>query len=271
MNSAAPQLSPDGKWWWTGTEWVPAQQAPQPAPAPAPASPTPVQGVRQAAAGAIVCDDQWYWAMWGRWKPLFDQKGGQKPGRDQSKAAKAIAGDNASAIMHIQQAGAALGMAVQQHGSLPAAERAIEETLPPGFKPPAGIGSALNTPSAEIVDGMLTVKGQSPKGKLTQPSVQALLDAVTGVTVQRTSFLYGTLVLQGHGTELGRVEGAQLQAEKTAEWIRERLIPQQPVQVNVQHQTQDITGELERLTRLLERGVLKQSEFDDLKARLLAR
>jgi hypothetical protein len=23
-SSAAPQFSPDGKWWWTGSEWVPA-------------------------------------------------------------------------------------------------------------------------------------------------------------------------------------------------------------------------------------------------------
>lgn len=32
MTSAAPQFSPDGQWWWDGTQWVPAAQAPTPPP-----------------------------------------------------------------------------------------------------------------------------------------------------------------------------------------------------------------------------------------------
>ena len=35
--TAPPQLSPDGHWWWTGQEWVPAPaQAADPAPQPEP-------------------------------------------------------------------------------------------------------------------------------------------------------------------------------------------------------------------------------------------
>src|SRR5260370_1962333 len=30
-SGAEPRFSDDRQWWWTGTEWVPASQAPQPA------------------------------------------------------------------------------------------------------------------------------------------------------------------------------------------------------------------------------------------------
>jgi hypothetical protein len=41
--SAPPQLSPDGQWWWNGTQWVPANAAaPQ-----APATDGPVQPLGQ--------------------------------------------------------------------------------------------------------------------------------------------------------------------------------------------------------------------------------
>lgn len=40
-----PQYSSDGKWWWTGSEWVPASHAPQPPPPPmeSPPAPSPEQ------------------------------------------------------------------------------------------------------------------------------------------------------------------------------------------------------------------------------------
>ena len=40
-----PQLSPDGQWWWTGTQWVPAAQRPA---EPAPAAATPREGASPA-------------------------------------------------------------------------------------------------------------------------------------------------------------------------------------------------------------------------------
>lgn len=46
-SAAPPQLSPDGKWWWTGSEWVPAKSTSQPAAARA-STPTP-QGERRPA------------------------------------------------------------------------------------------------------------------------------------------------------------------------------------------------------------------------------
>lgn len=42
--AAAPQLSPDGQWWWTGFEWVPAA-APPPPPAAAAPEPAPAPSV----------------------------------------------------------------------------------------------------------------------------------------------------------------------------------------------------------------------------------
>lgn len=55
-----PQFSADGKWWWTGTEWVPASQAPAPQspmsapPAPPSTPPTAASYVApQTAASAV--------------------------------------------------------------------------------------------------------------------------------------------------------------------------------------------------------------------------
>ena len=47
--TAPQQFSPDGQWWWDGTQWIPAAQAPAPAPAPEPAAP-PWAGQPAAAA-----------------------------------------------------------------------------------------------------------------------------------------------------------------------------------------------------------------------------
>lgn len=49
---AGPQYSPDRQWWWTGSQWVPASQAPAPpgpplAPTP-PAAPIPPRATRSA-------------------------------------------------------------------------------------------------------------------------------------------------------------------------------------------------------------------------------
>ena len=51
---APPQLSPDGHWWWNGTEWVPADQRPMPEPVVETAAPAgflpPVTVLPYAAA-----------------------------------------------------------------------------------------------------------------------------------------------------------------------------------------------------------------------------
>ena len=53
---APPQLSPDGHWWWDGTEWVPAAQRPavpeQPQPQPQP-QPEPQQEAQPAPAPVL--------------------------------------------------------------------------------------------------------------------------------------------------------------------------------------------------------------------------
>src|SRR5258708_28916314 len=36
VEQAQPQYSPDGKWWWDGTKWVPVEQGRQPAVSPGP-------------------------------------------------------------------------------------------------------------------------------------------------------------------------------------------------------------------------------------------
>ena len=70
-NTAPPQFSPDGHWWWTGTEWIPADQAPtrqtpavepdpepvaiavEPDPAPVPAvEPDPTPAIAPSAAAS---------------------------------------------------------------------------------------------------------------------------------------------------------------------------------------------------------------------------
>lgn len=225
--------------------------------------------VRQTDTGAVVVDDRWVWASWGRWKPLSDEKNGSKPGRTEANQARELV-RGASAQTRAQKAGDELLKAVKEQGSLHAAEGALRESRLPGFKFEAeSVGNYFTPPSAEIKEGMLLVRGQQQRNQLTQPSIEVPLSAVTGVAVQRLSLMNALLVLQGQGTELGRVAGGQVQADKTAAWIRERLMPQQPVQVNVQQQPRDVTGELERLTKLLEQGVLTQSEFDGLKAKLL--
>jgi hypothetical protein len=60
--TAPQQFSPDGQWWWDGTQWIPAAQAPQPAPPQQPQanpggwppagdpSATPPPGYQQPAA-----------------------------------------------------------------------------------------------------------------------------------------------------------------------------------------------------------------------------
>jgi Tfp pilus assembly protein PilE len=50
--SAPPQLSPDGHWWWTGTEWVPAAQQPTPEQAPEPVETVPAQSTPEWAVQA---------------------------------------------------------------------------------------------------------------------------------------------------------------------------------------------------------------------------
>jgi hypothetical protein len=61
-NDAPPQLSPDGHWWWTGRQWVPAPPQP-PAPAPAleleptaalPLAPLPVNAAREILPSTYV-------------------------------------------------------------------------------------------------------------------------------------------------------------------------------------------------------------------------
>ncbi len=73
-----PQFSSDGKWWWTGSEWVPASQAPTPPPSPSPlpAPPTPpgpgapAQALPPAVALSAVAPATparsagWRWARW---------------------------------------------------------------------------------------------------------------------------------------------------------------------------------------------------------------
>lgn len=50
MVNAPPQFSPDGKWWWDGSKWVPASQAPESSPA---------FGVGPRKPG--------FWGSWPRW------------------------------------------------------------------------------------------------------------------------------------------------------------------------------------------------------------
>lgn len=68
MTSAPPQFSPDGQWWWDGTQWVPAAQAPQPSyPGYGQAgygypAPPPVQNDGKAVA-SLVLGIVWVWGL----------------------------------------------------------------------------------------------------------------------------------------------------------------------------------------------------------------
>src|SRR5260221_7229901 len=63
QSGQAPRFSDDRQWWWTGTEWVPASQAPEQPPTPAspglPAvAPIPVpNAITTRRTG-------WRWARW---------------------------------------------------------------------------------------------------------------------------------------------------------------------------------------------------------------
>lgn len=65
-----PQYSPDGQWWWDGTRWVPAAQAPQPqAQAPVPPAypqqpfpayqPVPAEKTDGKAVGSLISSVLW--------------------------------------------------------------------------------------------------------------------------------------------------------------------------------------------------------------------
>ena len=60
MTTAPPQYSPDGRWWWDGTQWVPAQPQGygyQPHPY---GQPQPTDG---KAIASLVCGIVWVWGL----------------------------------------------------------------------------------------------------------------------------------------------------------------------------------------------------------------
>jgi hypothetical protein len=73
---ASPRFSDDRQWWWTGTEWIPASQAPEPPSVPSTptstsagaSSPTPTPNVPQPSGNAPLYseDRKWRWdgATW---------------------------------------------------------------------------------------------------------------------------------------------------------------------------------------------------------------
>lgn len=59
--TAPQQFSPDGQWWWDGTQWVPAQQAPAPAQQYVPygAPPQPAGGSDGKAIASLILSILW--------------------------------------------------------------------------------------------------------------------------------------------------------------------------------------------------------------------
>lgn len=85
------------------------------------------------------------------------------------------------------------------------------------------IGGFLAKPSAKIEDGLLEIKGIINPKRHASPTVSVPLSAVSEVVVQKTSFSEGDLILFGQGSELGRVSGGIVQANKVADWVRQRI------------------------------------------------
>jgi putative oligomerization/nucleic acid binding protein len=280
-SSTRPQFSDDRQWWWTGSEWVPASQAPQPTAkienaadaeligTSSEGAPTAGSTVRNAASGGLKA------VGWLANKAADQAK---KQG-EQIKAKREAAAAQAAAVQAQHDAWFA---ELQRECPLPLDKRRI--FLPGGLQlmqDECLVSTAKHWGFSSDRLVLTTHRLVWSHGRVTKDSEQLYLTDIRDVRYHKPLVGTGTLTVEAAGQH--SLEG--LLHMKHAPQFRDSLLTMvhyakqrsQRVVVNVPASANAATApapdkfaQLKKLAELKEQGILTDEEFQSEKAKLLS-